>query len=72
MPIMSASASFTRYRLVDEATDQLLREVPERLKKNALKSEAISREAAELENLARKLKELAGAFAHLGESRQEP
>lgn len=40
----------------------------ERLKKNALKSEAISREAAELENLARQLKELAGAFIHLDES----
>ncbi len=35
MPIMSASAGFTRYRLVDETTDQLFREVPERLKKNA-------------------------------------
>lgn len=35
MPIMSASAGFTRYRLVDETTDQLLREAPERLKRNA-------------------------------------
>ena len=40
----------------------------ERLKKNALKSQAIGREAAELENLARQLKELAGAFIHLDES----
>lgn len=40
----------------------------ERLKKNALKSEAIGREAAELENLARQLKALAGAFIHRGEN----
>ena len=40
----------------------------ERLKKNSLKSEAIGREAAELENLARQLKELAGTFIHLGET----
>ena len=35
MPIMSASAGFTRYRLVDETTDQIIREVPERLKRHA-------------------------------------
>ncbi|MDY0269474.1 methyl-accepting chemotaxis protein [Trichloromonas sp.] len=37
----------------------------ERLKNNALKSEAIGREAAELENLTRQLKELGGTFIHL-------
>lgn len=40
----------------------------QRLKKNSLKSEAIGREAAELESLARQLKELVGAFIHLGEA----
>ncbi len=35
MPIMSASASFTRYRLVDEVDDRKLRDVPELLKSHA-------------------------------------
>lgn len=37
MSLLSASVSLTRYRIIDEVTDQLLREVPERLKRNAFR-----------------------------------
>jgi len=37
LPILSASVGLTRYRILDEVSDDLIREIPERLTKFAFK-----------------------------------